>query len=318
MGQRIGYIDNAKGILILLMVVGHVLLDDVLPAVTEWIYVFHMPAFFIINGMLFHSSKTLSKPLGAVLFQYIYTILIPLAFSEVVGALHYIVRYGFTQSIFGFVYNTLHYHFNNGPDWFFAVLFVADMLFVLIQKVFNKKSKRKLLSACILLIAFMLPEELFILRSIGISFGCICIGYYFYNMFTRNKSVAVTIGIFIATWGVLYINGSVSLNVARVNNPFLWILGAVCGTVLMIQLGKQVPEGWITYLGKNSIIVMITHQAILLPLRYYTRVAEFDFLTAIVVLVLTVVLQFPLIYLINRYLPFCVGRKMECVKWRKA
>ena len=56
---RISYIDNAKGILILCIILGHVYTGG---GIHRLIYVFHVPAFFIISGILFNYSKTLEKP----------------------------------------------------------------------------------------------------------------------------------------------------------------------------------------------------------------------------------------------------------------
>ena len=48
--ENLEYIDVAKGIGILLVVLGHNLQD--LPLMTSWIYSFHMPLFFAISGFL--------------------------------------------------------------------------------------------------------------------------------------------------------------------------------------------------------------------------------------------------------------------------
>lgn len=311
---RNNYIDNAKGILIILMVFGHVFLDDALVDVVEWVYTFHMPAFFIINGMLFHYSSILNKNYLQVFVKYILTIIIPLIFSECVGALTYIVRYGFTQSIFGFAYNTLTYHFNNGPDWFLVVLFLADMLFVALYKMIKGKNVQICISFTIMLVAFLLPDTakwLMIVRSIGISFGFVCIGYYGKHLFYEYGRLGIALIAAGITVVVLQQNGSVSLNIARVNNPFLFLLGAISGTYLTIYVAQKIKLPALAYIGKNSLIVMIMHQAIMLPIRYYTHIAEFDLLMGMGVLVITIALQFPLSYLINRFLPFCVGKPIN-------
>lgn len=56
---RLTYIDIARGIAILLVVIGHLNqfyrnnLDISNPKMLSFIYTFHMPLFFIISGMLF-------------------------------------------------------------------------------------------------------------------------------------------------------------------------------------------------------------------------------------------------------------------------
>lgn len=58
MEHRIGYIDIAKGIGILLVYIGHCDLDYK-SNLFLWIYSFHMPLFFFISGSLFTPHKQL-------------------------------------------------------------------------------------------------------------------------------------------------------------------------------------------------------------------------------------------------------------------
>lgn len=49
MKERIEYFDIAKGILILCVVIGHVFDRGV---INQYVYSFHVPAFFIISGIM--------------------------------------------------------------------------------------------------------------------------------------------------------------------------------------------------------------------------------------------------------------------------
>lgn len=66
--ERIGYIDIAKGILIILVVLGHITTfpHAITYGIKAVITSFHMPAFFIISGILTNTEKiqqTFSKHL---------------------------------------------------------------------------------------------------------------------------------------------------------------------------------------------------------------------------------------------------------------
>lgn len=52
---RLAEIDRAKGILIVLVVIGHIWQSGYL---FNTIYTFHMPAFFVISGILFGVSRS--------------------------------------------------------------------------------------------------------------------------------------------------------------------------------------------------------------------------------------------------------------------
>ena len=56
MADRINWVDVAKGILIILVIIGHILpvdmSSDIAIKFRLWIYSCHFPAFFILNGWL--------------------------------------------------------------------------------------------------------------------------------------------------------------------------------------------------------------------------------------------------------------------------
>jgi fucose 4-O-acetylase-like acetyltransferase len=64
--QREDAPDFSRGILILLMIYGHVgrlgTLSDLGNNIVTWIYTFHMPIFFLISGSFFY--RTLRKPVA--------------------------------------------------------------------------------------------------------------------------------------------------------------------------------------------------------------------------------------------------------------
>src|SRR5699024_7705926 len=76
--SRDPYIDNARAILITLVVVGH-LLRTVSSASSDiidtWVYAFHMPAFVAISGYLSrsftHKPRQLGRLLSALLVPYV-------------------------------------------------------------------------------------------------------------------------------------------------------------------------------------------------------------------------------------------------------
>ena len=48
--QRMTYLDCAKGVAIILVVLGHIDMGN--NPLNNWIYSFHMPLFFVLSGML--------------------------------------------------------------------------------------------------------------------------------------------------------------------------------------------------------------------------------------------------------------------------
>lgn len=70
--RRLTYIDTTRAILITLVVLGHVLnyanpQYNIIPytLAQEFINAFHMPAFFLLSGLLTDGEKWRSRPIGA-------------------------------------------------------------------------------------------------------------------------------------------------------------------------------------------------------------------------------------------------------------
>lgn len=63
MEKRIENIDIAKGIGIILMVIGHACYPHIY--IFNCIYIFHMPLFFFLSGFLFKESST-HKPISYI------------------------------------------------------------------------------------------------------------------------------------------------------------------------------------------------------------------------------------------------------------
>ena len=77
-GERLEVIDFAKGALMVLVIIGHVIPWPAqwLPA-RQWIYFFHMPLFFGISGWLMNPSKLYSESWGGFLSRMFNRLLLP-------------------------------------------------------------------------------------------------------------------------------------------------------------------------------------------------------------------------------------------------
>ncbi|MGG1754302.1 acyltransferase family protein, partial [Bacillus pumilus] len=74
MNKRLEWVDAAKGIGILLVVMAHVPIPD---SFKQFIYSFHMPLFFLLSGMMFRSSSRpalsfIQKKAKSLLLPYLY------------------------------------------------------------------------------------------------------------------------------------------------------------------------------------------------------------------------------------------------------
>ena len=300
---RIAYIDNAKGILILCIVLGHIYTEG---AIHKLIYVFHVPAFFIISGILFNYSKIFEKNYVSILKKKICHLLVPLVFFEILGAIVYIIRFGFTQSIFGFIYNTLHFDFNNGPDWFLFVLFVDEVVFIIICKIIKNRYIIGGLAIGVAVLSLVLSSNM--ISKVMLSFSFIAIGYIFFRLLQKINVWAIVVTlclIVICTIG----NTVVDVSQMHLGNPIMFWLGALAGTYLILALGIYKSFSILEFYGKNSLIIMGTHQPLLLLIMELTQRKSFSILYGGILFIIIIMLEIPIICLFNRFFPFLIGKK---------
>lgn len=141
-------LDIAKGILILLMVIGHSGAPDWL---VSMIYTFHMPCFFIISGLLF-SKKYLSsiktfyiKRVKSLWWPYVKWTWIFLLLHNIFHSIGFLERNYSIKEIFTNFFTTgfmIHSEQLLGGFWFISALFIASIFSVTYLKIFryNKKS----------------------------------------------------------------------------------------------------------------------------------------------------------------------------------
>lgn len=133
MKKRLEFLDIAKGIGILLVVIAHIyafnpVIRDRLSVV--WIYSFHMPLFFIITGMLLKYKGT-DESIKDFLIKRVKSLIIPyIIFSIVtVGTLKIVGEANIKQMLI----NTL---LCIGVDvlWFLPALMFSEIIFYILKK----------------------------------------------------------------------------------------------------------------------------------------------------------------------------------------
>lgn len=308
MKKRIDYLDTAKGILILLMLYGHVILDG---AFRQFLYTFHMPAFFIISGMLLCLSESwLKQPLIQVIKNKIYGLIIPFLFFECIGVFTDIVRFGFTLNLKGYVYNTITMNCNNGPDWFLFALFVDEIVFIIVHRYLNKKYIQTIITFFIG-VMLIINHSLFpCAGQVGIGLLFLCCGFLLCKLFQTNNAILTVIS-GLATVMIAILNGKVGMAEWYFGIIPLYILGAIIGSYFVINISKSINLRLLKYIGQNTIIILGTHQAILLPIRHYAKMPVFPIGIGILIFIGTAIIELPIIFLFNKYIPQLCGKKKK-------
>lgn len=142
--KRLTWVDAAKGLLMIFVVIGHypVKLDQ--PWIT-FIYWFHMPAFFILSGLFFKPVPQNERILPYVKKRFMQLMIPYFFFLIVITALRYILAiasHNFTlnylrQDVFDLLLGGRFAGGSYGVIWFITTLFAAYILFLLITRYFK-------------------------------------------------------------------------------------------------------------------------------------------------------------------------------------
>ena len=135
--RRLTYIDTTRAILITLVVLGHVLnyanpQYNIIPytLAQEFINAFHMPAFFLLSGLLTDGEKWRSRPIGAYFVHKARTLLIPYLFLSALlssTSISYCILFLFAEGL----RLMLTMRCNVSADWFLPAMFLACVLYYL-------------------------------------------------------------------------------------------------------------------------------------------------------------------------------------------
>lgn len=310
MKQRVEYLDYAKGILVLTVIVGHVFQDTF---ISKFIYNFHMMAFFLISGIQFNYSTTMNKHMCEIILSRMRSMMIPFCFFEAWGCVTYIIRFGFNQNIKGFLYNTLTLNFNNGVLWFLFTLFVAELVFMALMKVSTNKATIFGIAVISLALSLVLPTNHnyldYFVRILRALFFVIC-GYYSIDIVENSRNV-IAVGYFALLIGLTRWNGCIGFTDVTVRNIVLFLMGSFAGTLMTIQLAKNIRSKILRYIGQNTLTIFATHNCYYMLFGDMLKVSDFRSITAekgMLVILLVIMAEIPTVYLLNKYFPVVVGK----------
>lgn len=314
--ERLPHIDIAKGILIILVVVGHVLTGShfVTKVMIRVINSFHMPAFFIITGMLTNTSKLRAQPFGTFLKKKAVRLLVPYVVFELVGMVWQMIMLGNTHpDIVAAVRNILTVHCYVGADWFLIAMFFAEMILYWINKYAFEKW-HVYTAAVSFLAAFYLPDEVWLLancRRIFASLSFILIGIQcraFFQMDSARLFALCTTGLIA---GAALNSGTPSIALRLFEKPLLFIMCGICGAYVVLFVSRIISKsgslrGIVEQVGRASLVIMGTHQNVVLIFSVLYGVWT-SLLTKTIILASIVFVEIPLVLLCRRFVPAWVG-----------
>ncbi len=277
--ERYLYLDVVKGIAIISVVLGHIILKyESNNSLCIWLYSFHLPIFFIISGILFAlNPQKLVIGNKEFILKKIKNLLYPYITFSIISIIYLVIKGEGLVSIIKVCINTICL-FGYGPIWFLPTLLISEILaFFLLKKA--RKIKLIFIITITLIIIIMsnllqisywqeniINEMIYkilnlIVRSL-IATLFILGGYYFQKIRYKiiEKPIIYAIILLINIY-ICQINGLIDIHYCKINNFILFIYTAFTTSISIIIIVEKLckNEKILSFFGKNSLIVMATH-----------------------------------------------------------
>lgn len=131
--------------------------------------------------------------------------------------------------------------------------------------------------------------------------------------FVRKKNITWYALVILTIVSVILskINGFVDLNNLVFNNKILYLVNSLLGTYLVLEISKLINVEELLYWGKNTLIVMATHLNIIYLFSKFSEIYYFGYITGMIMFVGLLAVEKIIIYVVNTYVPFLVGKKQK-------
>lgn len=274
--KREMFIDIAKGIAILLMIVGHAINHGVL---RNTIFSFHLPLFIITSGF-FYKEKTIKEDIKNLIIK----LLIP---TFIVTFLIYMINNVYSKGfldafiesikviVTGWSYKAkINYNFEGVNVVWFVYLLVGIRLLFRINKKIAKNDEICLLIIVILevFIGYLLGLNGYWLPwSLDVAFLSIFfyyIGYVLrnYNLLEKILSNYKILTLILIIWILGIKHSWIELAIRRYPHGLMCLITAVSGSIIVLKISKIIEEKFkncskmLAFCGKNSLYILFGHR----------------------------------------------------------
>lgn len=327
--ERIHWIDIAKGIAILCVFIGHTVSTP--SQISSFIYFFHMPAFFFLSGYCFSNRRKH----GAFIINKLKTVVLPiftlgLPGTVIIGLMLQFIKGEAVDWKWTFLTPFVQYG-EHSLLWYLAALFVALNLFYGLTKLFKDKLLPLVIASLVLglasfcFIKFVGTKLPWSVDTALVALPFIAAGYYIKKSEITEKFNRVTVllisFVICAVAGVLnteFFEGT-EMHTNTYGNILLFYISATAGCIMVMSASMLIKKSKVLeYCGRNSLIFYALE-----PIQYFANFSlktlglnEIEnFAISIFITVITVVLIALLssiaAVIINKLLPFLIGKKYE-------
>lgn len=331
---KIEYINQAKGLGIAFIIFAHCIqYFSPMTDINRLVCYFHVPVFFIISGMLrkYKSDEdiSVSKQVG----KRIYTLIIPfIIFSLFNSILKFAVLFVSNRLTTDEIKDELIQLFitGNGTVWFLQALFIAEIIFLILEKYTRKIMIMYVPILFGIAYTFQAINEspigvVIIRTTVAVSY--MIVGYIVFKFIEKSKNIIAQF-IILGTCLAIVICETIfnqSLYIIANANIGVWYISlpaSIAGSIMVIFICKiienkeNVVSKWLSHCGNNSLGLMLIHPTVLLVFTYPLNSRVFEKVEGITGVCISIVLyiivfsiSLVIVNIVNSKFPFLFGKR---------
>lgn len=321
MAKRVEWIDNARGIGILAIVLGHVY--NRTAGLGRWLYAWHIPLFFLLPGVLFAlRGGERSEPFGRLVVQKAKSLLFPYVGFSLASVLLMAIYEGVPNALSALVFKVI-LPFGMGTLWFLPTLFLAEVFFLGVKRGAGGDGRVLAVYALVVVFTTLFSRLNYTAMSAGpwktaldyvdlvnralIGSVFIATGYYgakWLRLPAEGLPLALSVLPPLTATLVLCRYNYVDVHFSIIGNPALFYLLALCGCyavcAVAMLLASAGLSGAMKYMGRNALIVFATHSNFTV-LHYSRMLAAHTPWHRSATFVIAILLELVLIFALNRW-----------------
>ena len=314
--ERNHSIDIAKGIAIILMVIGHCYHEQNI--VLKLIYAFHMPLFFMVSGALYSKKEkwggkfSIKKKIRSLLIPYFtFELLFVFFISALTGFNDILPKLISIVTLAGVT-----------VTWFLPCLFIVELIFYSLK---YTKRFRLVIVVALFFVGLCFPFSgygIVISRTfVGLGFygfGFVCSDWIIKKQ--RWYIILLSLAIFVAS---ALLNDNVSMVDSKYGFIPLYVLSSLAGSLCLVHISvlldrlKTPVNRFIGFLGMNTLIILCTHMFLIEVIRLCDYKLLNNWLTSLGIFegflmgAFVILCEMPIIFISNRYLWFLYGKNKK-------
>lgn len=330
--NRIHYIDYMKALAMILVIMGHINYAN--GDVKQWIYSFHMPAFFFCSGLLLTDYKCKESGFRPVITKRFKRLMIPYLLWALLFAKFSIPN--FCKIIYGSYWSIVSSG-SLSSLWFLPVMFVALLFFYISEKLkwFSHIWIKLVLVVIAIIVSYFLPQIKigypWALNVAIMAFAFILTGklvsllikksYYYLAEHQLMGKVICIVSVLLTGLGTMMYSsiqpdsGYVLMANARYGNIVPFVFVALCGSIMLLALSILIdlchPRdiSWLSFVGQNTLCIFVVQKPIINCFRFFFKNINFPMEVSLLLTTIGVLLiSFVLCVFINKYIPTLAGK----------